>query len=1444
MPLAPVTNIVVGTLTRTTVFEGFRYGYRFSNQQFNFNSFTTLPTRLDYEATITWTNNELQNHFVEIRTTGTGAPNTVHLAPRGARSITIPIQQWKSADNSSANRTVSISVNLRTATEESAVTTVTRTISLSETGTIPTDPDLFAVELEAGNPLAGSLRLPPHSGLRLGRIIYGRFSFTHLGVTPAIFPAGRAKTGPFTNANWNLQNYFQYDDAVVPRGPVLDRLGNGFTVTGLSADRWDGGAALGLLNQGFYRATAQFTLAAAPSLSNADFPISMPPPGVTLVTAEWLDNTVDVAIPAPRVWSNDSYSVQRQTVFEYWREGFPRPRITSSTTVSVNVGDNVFYTLTAESPVGVDSYAVNFGTTTGLSYNSITRRITGVLTTAGPRTFTVSATNSFGTGTATVTINVGVTVPVITSALEVGAVAGVPFTYQFSATNAVTFSVNLNGIPGISYNSSTRQITGAFTSGGIKSITLTASNADATTTRTLNVSVAVVTPVFTSALTADNVAGLPFSYTLAALDATDFSVAFGTNVPLTYNSAGRTLSGVFTVAGTYNVTMTASNAYASKTETLVITARVVAPLIGRYLTVTSLTRAGTVATAVCNGNHGLTVGALVNIVGASNSNYNGTFTITGVPASNSLQYTVSGSPSTPAQALTPDGILAGPGALAIATRAGDDFNFELIATNATNTTVEFGTSTGLSYSPETRRITGQFTSLDPVQTLLLTAGNLLANTTRGLTVNVSIPVPSVTSPLQVRAITGQPFSYVLNTVDATSVAVSFGTALGLTYNATTRTLSGDFAETQAGQQVINIALANEFASNNQQLLINVEIPRLQNPANIAVSLLSRVWDAPGKQMTVYGNDPVPPAKFDLYGIIKWENTETRPHNVILTVAGRRTTRASGSTEALVYLATWTAPEVSPKTINIGVQLTGTEFSSTLVAANVTLNGVAAAEFSNELAVSDASLLVPGWTGALDRLGGNGSNLGNVIYDLADEVVAGVYYFVSPDKVALALPPRLIEGELYRAELTAATGTVQARGTTYQVTWEGMSGTRRVPPQYVTRPHYNLALSGGAVAELPLGTALSKSVYFNAPSFTAAFSAITPGTTTAVINRPVRIELMASLRATWTIDTITGSGGNVVNLPEFGIEYDPPVFGTAGPERAYLVGTPSTAGVYRFNLTARNGTATASTAATVSVVASLPRTTISTNAAITRDGYLAKTGDELSLAFTSSPALAQWTASGLPPGVRLNQDGSIIGRFTRAGTYLATISAQGLPTTAWDTSLPTTIKFVIAAGDGAVLEDYSAAERSPWLLSEWQLIDLHVLARSREVQSTMFEGGALRIKVGDALNFGIFFVDAADAVFALEPTRLRLTIRKADNLDDLMIFKAAEPPVAVESNFQTYYELNVVTGGREREVALEWAEENEKNEPLKCVADLDWVAGGKNYSSRTFPVLLELDVTRP
>lgn len=65
------------------------------------------------------------------------------------------------------------------------------------------------------------------------------------------------------------------------------------------------------------------------------------------------------------------------------------------------------------------------------------------------------------------------------------------------------------------------------------------------------------------------------------------------------------------------------------------------------VTLTSLTRSGTVATATVSGGHGFTTGTSVTIAGAVQTDYNGTFLVT-VSSATVFTYTVANSPVTPA----------------------------------------------------------------------------------------------------------------------------------------------------------------------------------------------------------------------------------------------------------------------------------------------------------------------------------------------------------------------------------------------------------------------------------------------------------------------------------------------------------------------------------------------------------------------------------------------------------------------------------------------------------------------------------------------------------------------------------------------------------------------------------------------------------------------------
>ena len=581
----------------------------------------------------------------------------------------------------------------------------------------------------------------------------------------------------------------------------------------------------------------------------------------------------------------------------------------------------------------------------------------------------------------------------------------------------------------------------------------------------------------------------------------------------------------------------------------------------------------------------------------------------------------------------------------------------------------------------------------------------------------------------------------------------------------------------------------------------------------------------GDQTTVFastGNASFPPNSFEVYGTVTWTNTESTAHAVVLTINGQETYLLSGATKVQnVLLGTWTAPQLAAKTVTISVYLKSPTETSSTATATPSVDGAAAAAFSGTMSISGNDVLLPAWTGAINVDGFN--QIGRFSFNLGN---ASSPVDVKPSDESVAMPG-LVQSQVYRAALTVFSSALTTRTFSYRML------DRLVP--------FTTYWTAGTVTQFDqlvfdqlVFAPVSQDLFFTAPAPVAPFTA-TSITTRLVRNTPAKLRLNATYRATWAISS--GNPGG------FAIEYTPVNFGTAlGPDEAYLVGTPNTAGTFTINLTAtRVGSANTATATvSVTVVDSLPRTTVATNSAIAKEGLTLSTGDSVNIAFQSTPAPASWIATGLPPGVSIDQQGNVTGKPTTAGVYFASITAQA---TDFDVSLPTTIRFAVGVG-GTPIDSSTAAQRSPWLLSQWELTDLHIIARSRQVESTLFDGGKLRIKLGDAINFAVFFVDSANAVFAMAPTQLRLTIRKADNLDDLIIFKSSTPPASATQESQTYYLMPVTTGNREREVVIEWAEDNKENKPLEAVADLDWIKDGKTYSSRSFPVLLELDVTRP
>ena len=215
-------------------------------------------------------------------------------------------------------------------------------------------------------------------------------------------------------------------------------------------------------------------------------------------------------------------------------------------------------------PPGVDPATVNVsvdGTTGVLSFSSPS---------AGTYQYIVGASNSAGLGTAVLTITISSPVPAITSAQVTNGAVGVPFNFTLQASGQAPIAFQSTPLPAGLFLVGTT-IVGVPTVAGSFTVNITATNTFGSNTQPLTIIIAPPTPpTITSTLSIQGMAGValpPYQVTATGSLPITYSA---TNLPTGLVFANGILSGTPTTAGSYVITLTASNSAGTNTQTLVL----------------------------------------------------------------------------------------------------------------------------------------------------------------------------------------------------------------------------------------------------------------------------------------------------------------------------------------------------------------------------------------------------------------------------------------------------------------------------------------------------------------------------------------------------------------------------------------------------------------------------------------------------------------------------------------------------------------------------------------------------------------------------------------------------------------------------------------------------------------------------------------------------------
>ncbi len=949
------------------------------------------------------------------------------------------------------------------------------------------------------------------------------------------------------------------------------------------------------------------------------------------------------------------------------------PQITSPADADLVVSAAFSYTIAAtQSPTAYNATSLDGSALpAGLCVNNSTGVISGTLSNAGLYCIKISATNQHGTGSGVLVINVASSgsAPVINSSLSAVATTGVGFAYMITASNSPTSFAAANLPSNLLVDSVSGIISGTVTTSGTYNVNISVANAAGSGSATLMLAVSTNSlggsgqvPAITGSLSSSGTMGQPFSYTITATNSPTSYSASGLPSGLSVDGTSGVVSGTATVSGTYTLIIAAGNQNGTSSASMQMV--IIDP------TIPTITSAATASGAIgmdfyyqITANNNPAGYSATGLPSGLSLNQN-TGDITGIP-------TQSGNFAVAISGTGPNGVALGNLIVNIdvakpvitsdttaSVMVENSFFYQISAGNSPTSYSASGLPAGLEINPTSGNIVGVPT-VPGVYPILLTASNAIGSSTATLTLTVSVNGPAIpvfTGRSIVYSAPNIPFSQTLSMANFPTSFSATGLPQGFTIDAASGVISGTTSGT-AGTYLINLTGSNSVGTGTAQMLLVVE------SATSVVSSSAQL------------------------------QTGVSPMQTYATTSAVIKSSTSDTTVADTSFPGLSVGNSSSDTIQrglLGVDLSMLPPDATVISGSLTLYATSYGSYASSVEIYQPS--VPFYEGAATWTLNNGYDSNLRLASTQVTGSAGYYTWVSGTNFVSAMQGAVQNATMLNLVLLAPTAEANISGTTYYYTFATASDSTpaKRPSLYL---NYTTAappvVIPGQSSLVTTGTATSfRLPILHSPTAISAVNLpaglLLNGTTgvvsgTATTSGTYVVNLSATNANGSGTGALTMIVGGVPNIQTSGTITS----GTEGAAYSYTFATSNGAATYSLtNGSLPNGlslnSATGIISGTISATSTYSRTfTItatnqygSSSKAITLNvaqvppvfGIIPDVSGNQSLGFNYYPfqyvtyETSRYSATGLPPGLSISQNGTISGTPSITGTFAVTVTA--------------------------------------------------------------------------------------------------------------------------------------------------------------------------------------------